>query len=132
MSTNFINPDTLRTPRGYTHVVEVTASRTVYVAGQIALDRDGELVGPDDIRAQTRQVFDNMRAALDAVSATLGDVVKLTYFLRDAAHLPDVREVRDTYFDATRLPAASAVEVSRLASPGLLIEVEAVAVLPPA
>jgi enamine deaminase RidA (YjgF/YER057c/UK114 family) len=66
-SANFINPETVHPPFGYSHVVEVTAGRPVYIAGQVALDPAGTLVGADDIRAQTRQVFNNLRAALEAV-----------------------------------------------------------------
>src|ERR687891_2943311 len=69
VTANFINPETMHHPAGYTHVVEVTAGRPVYIAGQVALDPDGELVGPGDIRAQARQVFDNLQTALQAVGA---------------------------------------------------------------
>ena len=92
---NFINPETMHHPTGYTHVVEVTAGRPVYIAGQVALDPAGKLVGPGDIRAQVRQVFDNLRVALEAVGAGFEQVVKLTYYLVDASQLPVVREVRD-------------------------------------
>jgi hypothetical protein len=76
---NFINPETMHHPAGYTHVVEVTAGRPVYIAGQVALDLAGVLVGPGDIRAQARQVFDNLQAALQAVGASFDQVVKLTW-----------------------------------------------------
>jgi enamine deaminase RidA (YjgF/YER057c/UK114 family) len=128
---NFINPDTMHRPTGYTHVVEVTAGRPVYIAGQVALDAAGALVGPGDIRAQARQVFDNLRAALQAVGAGFDQVVKLNYYLVDATQLPVVREVRDEYLNAQRLPASTAVEISRLFRDDLLLEVEAVAVIAP-
>ena len=67
VTANFINPETMHHPAGYTHLVEVTAGRLVYIAGQVALDSTGALVGPGDIRAQARQVFDNLQAALQAV-----------------------------------------------------------------
>jgi enamine deaminase RidA (YjgF/YER057c/UK114 family) len=129
---SFINPETMHRPTGYTHVVEVTAGRPVYVSGQVALDPDGALVGAGDLRAQARQVFDNLRSALQAVGASFDQVVKLNYYLVDATQLPVVREVRDQYVDPRRLPASTAVEVRRLFRDDLLIEVEAVAVLPPA
>jgi enamine deaminase RidA (YjgF/YER057c/UK114 family) len=125
---NFINPETMHRPTGYTHVVEVTAGRPVYIAGQVALDPTGALVGPGDIRAQTRQVFDNLRAALQAVGASFDQVVKLNYYLVDAAQLPVVREVRDEYLNPRQLPASTAVEVRRLFRDDILIEIEAVAV----
>ena len=80
VTANFINPETMHHPAGYTHVVEVTAGRPVYIAGQVALDPTGALVGPGDIGAQARQVFDNLQAALQAVGAGFEQVVKLTYY----------------------------------------------------
>jgi enamine deaminase RidA (YjgF/YER057c/UK114 family) len=128
-SARFVNPEAMHRPTGYTHVVEVTAGRPVYVAGQVALDPSGALVGPGDIRAQARQVFDNLKAALEAVGAGFEQVVKLNFYLVDATQLPAVREVRDQYVDPGRPPASTAVEVGRLFRDDLLIEVEAVAVV---
>jgi len=122
------NPPALHTPTGYSHVVEVVAGRTLYVSGQIALDAEGRLVGPDDLHAQTTQVFENLRTALAASEAGLRDVVKLTVFVTDMSRLAAFREARDRFFSAP-LPACSLVEVSRLARPDLLIEIEAVAVV---
>jgi enamine deaminase RidA (YjgF/YER057c/UK114 family) len=125
----FINPDTIHRPTGYTHVVEVTACRPVYIAGQVAIDPSGAVVGAGDIRAQARQVFENLRAALQAVDAGFDQVVKLNFYLVDAAQLPAVREVRDEYVDTRQPPASTAVEVRRLFREDLLIEVEAVAII---
>jgi enamine deaminase RidA (YjgF/YER057c/UK114 family) len=127
---SFVNPEGMHRPIGYTHVVEVTAGRPVFISGQVALDPDGELVGPGDVRAQARQVFENLEAALGSVGAGFGQVVKLNLYLLDATQLPAVREVRDRYVDTARPPASTAVQVGRLALDGLLIEVEAVAVVP--
>src|ERR671937_739508 len=129
VTANYINPETMHHPAGYTHVVEVTAGRPVYISGQVALDSAGALVGPGDIRAQARQVFDNLQAALQAVGAGFEQVVKLTYYLVDATQLPVVREVRDQYVNTGQPPANTAVEVRRLVRDDLLIEVEAVAVV---
>jgi enamine deaminase RidA (YjgF/YER057c/UK114 family) len=126
---NFLNPETMHRPFGYTHVVEVIAGRPVYIAGQVALDRTGTVVGPGDIRAQARQVFDNLQAALQSVGASFEQVVKLNYYLLDATHLPAVREVRDQYVNTAQPPASTAVEVRRLALDDLLVEVEAVAII---
>jgi enamine deaminase RidA (YjgF/YER057c/UK114 family) len=126
---NFINPETMHPPTGYTHVVEVTAGRPVYIAGQVALDPSGAIVGPGDIRIQARQVFDNLQTALQGVGAGFEQVVKLTYYLVDATQLPVVREIRDQYVNTQQPPASTAVEVRRLVQEDLLIEVEAVAVI---
>jgi enamine deaminase RidA (YjgF/YER057c/UK114 family) len=126
---NFINPDAMHPPTGYTHVVEVTAGRPVYIAGEVALDPAGALVGPGDIRAQARQVFNNLQHALQAVGASLQQVVKLNFYLVDATQLPVIREVRDQYVNTQQPPASTTVEVRRLVRDDLLIEVEAVAVI---
>ena len=126
---NFHSPETIHRPFGYSHVAEVTAGRPVYIAGQVALDPAGELVGPGDIAAQTRQVFDNLQAALQTVGASFEQVVKLNYYLVDASQLPVVREVRNEYINTEQPPASTAVEVRRLFRDDILIEVEAVAVV---
>jgi reactive intermediate/imine deaminase len=123
----FLNPPTMAAPSGYTHVVTVTNARMVYISGQVALDPAGNLVGPGDFPAQARQVFENLTAALEAVGASFADVIKLNLYLLDMAHLPPLREVRDAYIDPRRPPASTAVQVSRLAREGFLLEVEAVA-----
>ena len=125
----YVNPDTLPPPNGYSHVAVVQGGRTLYVSGQTAMDRTGQIVGKDNLRAQTRQVFENLKAALAAGGATLDNVVKTTIFVRDASQVATVREVRNTYFTKHH-PASSLVEVSRLVRPELLIEIEAVAVVP--
>ena len=130
VSANFINPEGMHRPTGYTHVVEVTAGRPVFISGQVALDGAGELVGPGDVAGQARQVFENLQAALGSVGAGFEQVVKLTFYLVDATQMPAVREVRDRYVDTARPPASTAVEVRRLVRDDLLVEVEAVAILP--
>ncbi|MFF4261879.1 RidA family protein [Streptomyces virginiae] len=112
----------------HSHVVLGTG-RFVAVSGQCALDERGEVVGEGDPAAQARQVFENLRRCLAAAGATFDDVVKLTYFVTDVAHLPAVREARDAVIPADRLPASSAVEVSALFRPELLVEIEAFAVV---
>ena len=127
-----VNPLELGTPPGYSQVVDVRASRIIFIAGQTALDRDGELVGRGDFTAQANQVFRNLSVALQSVGCTASDLVKLTVFLRDMGHLPAYREARNRFF-ATVTPAAAPavtlVEVSRLYGPEFLIEVEAVAAI---
>lgn len=114
---------------GYSHVV-TGSGRLVAIAGQIALDAQGQLVGADDPKAQTEQVFENLRLALASVGATFDHVMKLTFYCTDVAMLPVVREVRDRHVDVSRPPASTAVQVAALFRPDLLIEVEAWALLP--
>jgi enamine deaminase RidA (YjgF/YER057c/UK114 family) len=127
-----LNPPELGTPPGYSPVVDVRASRIIFIAGQTALDRHGELVGRNDFAAQADQVFRNLSVALQCVGCTASDLVKLTVFLRDMGHLSAYREARNRFFAAVTPPAAPAVtlvEVSKLYGPDFLIEIEAVAAI---
>jgi reactive intermediate/imine deaminase len=126
----FINPPTLATPLGYTQVVTVTNGQTIFIAGQVALDAAGALVGAGDFAAQARQVFENLQAALVAAGASFVDVVKISIYVLDFANLPVLREVRDAYVNTERPPASTAVQVSRLAREEFLLEIDAIAVLP--
>lgn len=122
-------PDGVAPAAQYAHVVTGTG-RLVAVSGQLALDEDGALVGEGDAGAQARQVFENLRRCLAAAGATFDDVVKLTYFVTDMAHMPAVRAARAAHLPDDRLPAASAVQVAALVRPEFLLEVEALAVVP--
>jgi len=123
------NPPTLSTPTGYTHVVEVTGPvRTIYVAGQVALDKDDKVVGAGDMKAQAEQVFKNLEAALAAAGAKFSDVVKMNTYVTDVSQAPAIREVRARYFGTTT-PASTFVQVAALVRAELLIEIEVVAVI---
>ncbi|WP_055525906.1 RidA family protein [Streptomyces graminilatus] len=122
-------PDGVAPASQYTHVV-TGSGRFVAVSGQLALDEDGKLVGEGDPAAQARQIFENLRRCLASAGANFGQVVKLTYFVTDMAHMPAVRAARAEHIPDDRLPAASAVQVVSLVRPEFLIEIEAFAVLP--
>jgi len=127
-----VNPPALGVPPGYSQIVDVRASRIIFIAGQTALDRDGKLVGGNDFATQADQVFRNLETALRAVDCTASNLVKLTVFLRDMSHLPTYREARNRFFATVIPPAAPAVtliEVSKLYGPEFLIEIEAVAAI---
>ncbi len=106
----------------------VRAGNTIYVSGQASLDAKGNLVGPSDVVAQTRQTLENMKTVLAAAGATLDDVVKVTVYLANRDDRPKVNEVRKEYFKANR-PASTLIEISRFAIEGMLIEIEAIAVV---
>ena len=129
MKRRFLNPESLGAGRGYSHGVTVTGGHTTWTAGQVAFDEDGNVVGKGDIVAQTRRVFQNLAVVLAEAGATWGDVVKLNYFVTDLARLQEIREVRNEFLDPDRLPASTLVQVSALAAPELLIEVEAIVVV---
>jgi enamine deaminase RidA (YjgF/YER057c/UK114 family) len=128
--TRITAPEGVAPAAQYSHVVLGTG-RFVAVSGQLALDEDGEVVGEGDAGAQARQVFENLRRCLAAAGATFDDVVKLTYFVTDMAHLPAVRAARAEHIPDDRLPAASAVRVAGLVRPEFLMEIEAFAIVAP-
>lgn len=107
----------------------VRAGDLLFVSGIVAVDAAGALVGGDDVVAQTRQVFRNIGEILAAAGAGFGDVVKVTVFVLDVDDRVRINPVRQEVFGAAR-PASTLIEVSRLAVPGALVEVEAVARVP--
>jgi reactive intermediate/imine deaminase len=121
-----VNPAGLPPVNGYSHAVTFTGTMVV-VSGQVPLDADGRMVGADDPRAQTRQVFHNLRGALAAAGTDLAHVVKLTVFLTNMGDLADFRSVRDEFIDPRHPPASSLVQVSGLVHPAFRIEIEALA-----
>jgi 2-iminobutanoate/2-iminopropanoate deaminase len=129
----FSNPPGLSSPRGaYSHVVEVNGPhRTVHIAGQAGVSASGKIA--EGFRAQAVQVMENLKIALLSVGGDFEHVVKLNSYLTDIeANANELREVRAQYFtNKSALPAATLVQVVRLANPNLLLEVEVIAVLPP-
>ena len=121
-------PEGMAAATGYSHVVSASG-RFVSVAGQVAMDEHGELVGEGDPAAQAERVFENLRLALAAVGASFADVVKFGVYTTDIAILPVVREVRDRYVDTANPPASTAIQVGALFRPGYLLEIEAFAVV---
>lgn len=104
----------------------VKYGNTLYISGQVAVDPEGNIVGGNDVAAQTRQVFDNMETVLSEAGAALDDVVKITVFMKDLQMFPDFAKVRAERFPSG-LPASTAVEITSLLLPDLLLEVEAIA-----
>ena len=126
------NPDTVAAPMGtYSQAVRVETGDAVWihVSGQIAIDTEGNLVGPGDVRAQTRQVFENLKAILEANGATFADAVKIGTYLTTLDDLAGMREVRSEYL-TSEPPASTAVQVVALVVPDALIEIDLVAVVP--
>jgi 2-iminobutanoate/2-iminopropanoate deaminase len=111
----------------YSHVVVVEGKKTIFVSGQLARGASGDVVGAGDMRAQIRQVGENIKAALAAAGATLADIVKTNTYVTDIEEFFKHVDVRMEYFGA--LPTSTTVEVRKLAHPDLLVEVEAIAVV---
>jgi enamine deaminase RidA (YjgF/YER057c/UK114 family) len=132
LSKEIFSPATLPPPTGYSHVAKVNKGTLVYIAGQVSSDASGKLVGEGNFEAQVEQVLKNVKLALEAAGATMADIVKLnTYLVAEVSQddLPKMRAVRDRYLNKDKPPASTLVVVSRLARPGWLIEVEAVAAI---
>ena len=111
----------------YSHVVVAEGRKTIFVSGQLARDPNGNAIGKGDMRAQIRQVGENIKTALAAAGCTLADIVKMTTFVTDIDEFFKHVDVRMQYFGA--LPTSTTVEVRRLAHPDLLVEIEAIAVV---
>ncbi len=111
----------------YTDAVRI--GELLFVSGCIAVDGQGSLVGGDDVVAQTRQVFANLGAILQAAGASFADVAKVTVFLTDIDDRARINPVREEFFGTTR-PASTLVEVSKLVVPGAKVEIELVARVP--
>jgi len=111
----------------YTHVVKV--GPLVFISGCVASDEQGRTVGGSDVVAQARQVHENLKKCLAAAGATFADICKVTVFLKNVADREKVNTVRKEYFGPSR-PASTLVEISRLVRDDLLVEIDAIAVLP--
>ena len=132
MSTEFFSPATLPPPVGYSHIAKVNKGTLIYLAGQVSSDPSGTLIGEGNFEAQAEQVFRNLKIAVEAAGGTMADIVKLNIYLVaevGQAAVPKLRAIRDRYVNVEKPPASTLVVVSRLARPGWLIEIEAVAAL---
>ena len=132
MKKQYLNPKEIFQSPFFTHTVAVSGrAKIVYVSGQVSYDRDGFVIGKDDMRAQAEQVFKSLTHNLKAAGAGWGDVVKLNGYMvnmnADAVNL--YREVRSRYLDPKRMPASTLVGVERLVHDDLLLEVEVIAAL---
>jgi enamine deaminase RidA (YjgF/YER057c/UK114 family) len=132
MTKEFYSPAALPPPVGYSHIAKVNKGTVIYLAGQVSSDASGKLVGEGDFEAQAEQVFRNLKIAMDAAGGTMADIVKLNIYLVaevDQDAVPKLRAIRDRYVNVEKPPASTLVVVSRLARPGWLIEIEAVATI---
>ena len=125
----FLSPKSMHEPRGYSHAAKIGGGTVLFIAGQVPLEVKGQLVGSGDFRAQCQQVFENLRAAVEAAGGGFRDIVKLNVYVVDVTKLAEYREVRDRYIDVNHPPTSTVVQVAALFRPEFLIEVEAVAAL---
>jgi len=128
---DYLNPKELgAAPKFYSHAVAVSGQgKLVYVSGQVSWGPDGKVVGAGDMRAQCRQVFDNVTAVLKSAGATWGDIIKLNGYMVGVTpeNVAAYREVRQDYLKPGQMPASTLVGVTALVQPELLLEMEVVA-----
>ena len=127
----FINPEGMVRPGAYTPVVATRGGKTLYVAGQVAQDEKGDIVGPGDLAAQAEQVYKNVGLALKGAGATFNDLVKITVYVVNMKpeHRDLMGQVRARHVNKDSPPASTLVGVQALAKPEYLVEVEAIAVV---
>ena len=124
------NPETMNKPFGiFSNAALAGPGRLYFISGQVAVNAQGQLVGKGDIRAQTRQVLENIKAALAAVDGSMDDVACVNVFVMDMSHLQTIHEVRAAYW-SSNYPASTLVQVAGLVNPDYLIEINAVAIVP--
>ena len=128
---SFINPFRTK-PSGYTHVVVSGSGKTLYISGQVPVNDAGQIVGAGDLKAQTQQVYENLRYCLRYAGANFEDIVKMTTYVVNykPSDIEIVREVRKGYLSKENPPASTLVGVQALAHPEYMIEIEAIAVIP--
>lgn len=133
MKKDYLNPKEMgAAPRFYSHAVSIGGQgRLVYVSGQVSWGADGKVVGAGDMRAQCKQVFDNVSAVLKSAGATWDDIIKINGYMVGVTpdNVAAYRDVRQNYLKPGRLPASTLVGVTALVQPELLLEVEVVAAL---
>jgi enamine deaminase RidA (YjgF/YER057c/UK114 family) len=129
--TERIQPPGLMMPTGYTHVVTVQG-KLAFVAGQVSLDKQGNLVGKGDLKAQTQQVFENLSTALAGAGASPRNLVKIVIYVvnYNASQIPVLRDARQAFLGGAEPPASTLVGVQALAREDFLIEIEAIAAVP--
>jgi len=127
----FINPPGLLRPGAYTPTVVASGGRTVYIAGQVAQNEKGEVVGRGDLAAQAEQVYRNVGLALKGAGATFNDLVKITVYVVNfkPEHRDLMSQARARHVNQDHPPASTLVGVQSLAKPEYLVEVEGIAVI---
>ena len=121
-----INPQGMTQPTAYSHVVR--HGNNLFLAGQVATDGDGNVVGADDMRAQVRQVMENMKTVLASQGADFSNIVKITIYTTDIDAYRRTGDIREEYWQGIA-PASTLVQIDRLARPVFLVEIEATAIV---
>ena len=130
----YLNPSTMAQPVGnvYSQVTTTMAKKTVYVAGQVSWNKDGDVVGEGDLRTQTEQALENVRLGVEAAGARVEDIVRIRYYVVNYSpeQVPDLLEPISAFFEGMNTPASSLIGVDALMYPELLIEIDTIAAIP--
>lgn len=131
-SKSMVHFNTPQTYIGYSKSVEVDLqnSKMIIISGQVAIDKNGKLIGEGSMEKQTEQFFTNLKELVEQHGGTMKDIVKLGYFVKDLERIDEVRLVRDKFINQEHPPASTLVEIKNLFRPELLIEIEATAIIP--
>ena len=126
-----VTSDKIRQPSGHFSQATVIEARgkLVFISGMTSRKADGTIAGIGDIEVQTRQVCENLKAAVEAAGGTMDDIVRVDVYVRNMEHFDQIHKVRREYFKAPA-PASTMVEICKMTSPDYLIEINAIAVLP--
>ncbi len=124
----YMNPDGIANPSASGFTAVVKAGSAVYIAGMVAQDENGNVVGAGDAEAQTRQIWRNIDVAVRAAGGSLANIVKTTTYVTGIEHAPAVRAVRSELFP-TNPPTSTLLVVSELANPAYVVEIESIAVI---
>lgn len=127
----FVNPSSISKPKGYSHSVQIDigSAKMIIISGQVALDKQGNLVGKGDLAKQLEQIFMNIKNIVEETGGTINDVVKISNYLIDISQIQVFRDVRDKFLNVKNPPASTTVQVSRLFRDDFLVEIEAIAII---
>ncbi len=117
-------------PIRYAQGIKTTGGAIVWISGQVSQDRHGKMVHKGDFAGQARQALANLRAMVEAAGGTIHDIIKVNTYLTDLRYREELARVRAEFFPEGKLPASTLVGVTALADPDMLVEIEAIAVLP--
>jgi enamine deaminase RidA (YjgF/YER057c/UK114 family) len=121
---------TVYSPLRYAQGVKTTGGTIVWISGQVSQDRDGKVVHRGEFAGQARQALANLKAMVEAAGGTIHDIVKVTTYLTDLRYREELARIRAEFFPDGKLPASTLVGVTGLADPDMLVEIEAIAVIP--
>ncbi|HEX2278799.1 MAG TPA: RidA family protein [Candidatus Tectomicrobia bacterium] len=121
---------TVYSPIRYAQGIKTTGGTIVWISGQVSQDKHGKMVHKGDFAGQARQALSNLKAMVEAAGGTINDIIKVNTYLTDLRYREELARVRAEFFPEGRLPASTLVGVTALADPDMLVEIEAIAVLP--